>query len=95
MSDTRRQTDAAQQAGEADMPLSRSAIGQDVVLTRIVGGRGLVRRLFEMGLRPGSRVIVLNRQPHGPVIVTLGRSRLVLGRGMVDRVFVRPSNCND
>jgi len=55
------------------------------------GGRGwgLERRLVDMGLTPGTRVIVVKSAPfHGPLEVLVRGSRLALGRGMASRVFV-------
>ncbi len=62
---------------------------QEVILIRVEGGRGLLHRLAEMGIRPGVRFKVLSRGRPGPFIVTHGNTRLVLGRGMVARIFVR------
>jgi len=53
------------------------------------GGRGLHRRLAEMGLGPGSRFVVETSGRPGPFIIRVKGSRLVLGHGMVTRVFVR------
>ncbi len=72
------------------MPLAMSLVGQSVSFVGLQGGgRGLSRRLAEMGLVPGERMEVLNRGP-GPFIVAVKGTRLLLGRGMADRVLVRP-----
>ena len=73
------------------MPLSEARIGQDVVLVAVAGGHGLRHRLAEMGLMPGARFRILNCGQPGPVLVLLGDTRLMLGRGMVHRISVRPA----
>ena len=71
------------------LPLSMAAVGQQVVLAEIRGGRRLRHRLAEMGLTPATRFRVVAKGNPGPIIIDLRDSRLVLGRGMVHRVFVR------
>jgi len=71
------------------VPLAKVGPGQEAILSRVDGGRGLLLRLTEMGIRPGVRFRVLNRGRPGPFIVLLGATRLVIGQGMVHRMFVR------
>lgn len=72
------------------MPLSLVAAGRTVRLVRLQGGGGFQHRLAEMGLVPGVRFTVIGRGSPGPCIVELKGGRLVLGRGMVNRIFVAP-----
>jgi len=73
------------------MPLMQAATGEEVKLAEIRGGGRLTHRLAEMGLTPGTRMrIVANNHP-GPFIVSVKESRLMLGRGMIDRIFVTPA----
>lgn len=62
-----------------------SATGK-VRVKGIVGGRGFVRRLADMGLAPGQVVEVLSRGP--PVIVKIRDTKIVIGRGIARRVVV-------
>jgi Fe2+ transport system protein FeoA len=72
------------------MPLALAGEGQIVTFLAITGGGGgLTHRLAEMGLTPGQSMEVINRGP-GPFIVSVKGTRLVLGRGMVQRMLVRP-----
>jgi len=77
------------QAAPAAIPLSDADIGQEVVLSRVDGGRGLLHRLAEMGIRPGARFRVLSKGRPGPFIITMRHTRLVLGQGLVHRMIVR------
>jgi Fe2+ transport system protein FeoA len=53
------------------------------------GGRGFQKRLMDMGLTPGTRVTVVKSAPlRGPVEVLVRGSRLALGRGMAERIFL-------
>jgi len=74
----------------AVMPLALASPGQEVVFVTVQGGRGIQHRLAEMGLIPGARFRVLSRFQPGPLIISLKDCRLVLGRGMVERILVRP-----
>ncbi|MEM4699534.1 MAG: FeoA family protein [Candidatus Nezhaarchaeales archaeon] len=72
--------------GEGGVVVSVAECGRGV-------GRGLaragLRRLAEMGLVPGARVVVDRSAPfHGPIVVLVKGSRLVLGRGVAERVLV-------
>ena len=52
-------------------------------------GWGFEKRLTDMGLTPGTRVIVVKSAPfHGPLEILVRGSRLALGRGMAERIFV-------
>jgi Fe2+ transport system protein FeoA len=52
-------------------------------------GWGFEKRLMDMGLTPGTRVTVVKSAPfHGPLEILVRGSRLALGRGMAERIFV-------
>jgi len=52
-------------------------------------GWGFERRLMDMGLTPGTRVTVVKSAPfNGPLEVLVRGSRLALGRGMAEKIFV-------
>jgi Fe2+ transport system protein FeoA len=52
-------------------------------------GRIFEKRLRDMGLIPGTRVSVVKSTPfHGPMDISVRGSRLALGRGMAERIFV-------
>jgi Fe2+ transport system protein FeoA len=73
------------------MPLTACRAGQRVSFAGLRhGGAGLSHRLAEMGLVPGVEMEVVNPGP-GPFIVCVRGSRLLLGRGMVNKILVRPA----
>ena len=59
-------------------------------------GKGKIfeKRLMDMGLTPGTRVSVVKSAPfHGPMEIRVRSSRLALGRGMAERIFVVKDKC--
>ena len=70
------------------MPLAMVSPGEVVTVVNIRAGRGLTRRLADMGLTPGTTLRVINSQTPGPIIVEVRGSRLVLGYGIVQKVMV-------
>ncbi|MFW3145780.1 MAG: FeoA family protein [Thermoplasmatota archaeon] len=68
-------------------PLSRTSDGEKVVIREVRGGRGLNRRLSELGIGVGAQMTVLNNSG-GPVIVAYGGSRMALGRGVASKILV-------
>ena len=74
-----------------DIPLRAALVGQNLVFAGLQdGGLRLAHRLAEIGLTPGAPLEVINRSP-GPFIVAVRGARLVLGRGMVQKILVRPT----
>jgi ferrous iron transport protein A len=52
-------------------------------------GWGFQRRLEDMGLTPGTTIMVVKSAPfHGPIEISVRGSRLAIGRGMADRILV-------
>ncbi|RLE60539.1 MAG: ferrous iron transport protein A [Thermoprotei archaeon] len=70
------------------MPLSMLSEGESGIVVDIEGGRGLIRRLLELGFTPGTRVKVLKVSPPGPLLVEVRESRIALGRGVAMKVLV-------
>ena len=70
-------------------PLSQVEPGTHVRLHRIDGGRGLQARLAAMGLVPGVPLQVIRNGASGPCLVAVRDSRVMIGQGMAQRVFVR------
>ncbi|MGQ9500237.1 MAG: FeoA family protein [Dissulfurimicrobium sp.] len=71
------------------MPLAMVENGRRVRLVSVEGGYNFKRRLSVLGLVPGVEVEMIRNPLRGPVIIGLKESRLVLGRGMAQKVIVR------
>ena len=77
-------------ARPARFPLDQVAGGEKVRVVSVDGGHVMNQRLTSMGLRVGSVVRRQNTHRFGPVIVSLGTTRLAVGRGMARKVVVEP-----
>jgi Fe2+ transport system protein FeoA len=80
-----------------EVPLTALKDGETAILTSIKvshgrgrgRGWGFEKRLMDMGLTPGTRVTVVKSALfHGPLEILVRGSRLALGRGMAERIFV-------
>jgi len=70
------------------IPLSGVDVGSCVRLRSVNAGHGLRARLAAMGLTPGAELQVVRNTPGGPFIIAVRDSRLMLGRGMAERIEV-------
>ena len=75
----------------AGLALPACAAGTAGQLSGVRAGRELRARLAALGLLPGTPLTVVRAGGRGPVVVAVkGGGRIVLGRGMADRVYVLP-----
>jgi ferrous iron transport protein A len=70
-------------------PLSRIPVGAHARIVQIVGGHKLALRLLGLGLRVGSEVQVLHHRGGG-LVVSHGETRVALGGGIVEKLWVEP-----
>jgi len=64
--------------------------GEEGIVKFLRGGRGLVRRLADMGLTRDTKITVNKSAPfRGPVEIRVRGTRLALGRGVATRIFVQ------
>jgi Fe2+ transport system protein FeoA len=74
------------------IPLSTIKSGQTVKLAGVEAGRSLNSQLAAMGLLPNVEITVVSNGHPGPFVVSVKGSRIMLGRGMADKITV--SSCN-
>jgi len=74
------------------IPLSTIQSGETVKLVCVKAGRGLNSRLAAMGLLPHVEITVINNSHPGPFVISVKGSRMMLGRGMADKIMV--DNCD-
>ena len=79
-----------EQRDEAGLrPLSSVQSGESVRIARIRAEcRGLANRLASMGLMVNVENTVVNNGHPGPFVVSVRESKVVLGRGMADKIMV-------
>jgi Fe2+ transport system protein FeoA len=69
------------------LPLSMLAQGERARLLKVDAGEGLSNRLNAMGLTPGAELTIIQASG-GPILLSVRDSRLALGRGMAQKIFV-------
>lgn len=70
------------------IPLNSIGVGKYAEVSNVMGGELMCKKLMEMGVNKGN-VIEVVRNDAGPLIIKVGEMRLVLGRGMAQKVMVR------
>ena len=65
--------------------------GGTVRLARIEAGRGLKSRLASMGLITGVEITVVSNSHRGPFVISVKDSKMMLGRGMANKIMVSES----
>ena len=69
------------------MPLNFIGIGKLAKINSVQGGENMCKKIMEMGMSTGA-IIKIMKNDSGPLIVKVGETRLVLGRGMAQKVMV-------
>jgi Fe2+ transport system protein FeoA len=69
-------------------PLSMVRAGETVKITTVHAGRGLKSRLASMGLLPNVEITVVRNGHPGPFVISVKDSKMMLGRGIADKVMV-------
>lgn len=71
------------------LALSDAPVGERLVITRLDGGPMARARLMAMGLRMGDEVDVITNSGQGQLVVGVDYKRIVLGRGLAQKVLVQ------
>ena len=69
------------------MRLAEAREGTVVSVKRILGGGECAKRLLELGLFPGA-VVEIFMNDGGPVVVRIGESRQIVGRGAAEKIEI-------
>ena len=69
-------------------PLSILREGERAVVVRIDGGEGVRKKLADMGILPGKVIGVTHGRGHGPRVVIVDQTKVMLGRGMLFKILV-------
>ncbi|MBF0407860.1 MAG: ferrous iron transport protein A [Candidatus Riflebacteria bacterium] len=70
------------------MPLTVVEAGKKVRIISVMGNHGIQGRLAAMGMIPGTEIEVLRKTNHGPLIIDVKGSRLMLGHSTALSVMV-------
>jgi len=71
------------------IPLSMLREGEQGIIVGFNCGRGLMKRLSELGFTVNSKVKILNANHSGPVIVSVKDSKIAVGRGVASKILVQ------
>lgn len=71
-----------------EMMLTKAPPGSNVAISTVRAGRGLRRRLADMGLVPGTMVRIINNERPGRVVLDVKGSRLAIGYGVASKMVV-------
>ena len=69
------------------MPLTMAPVGKECCVVGITAGRGLARRLMDMGFNENVPVRIV-RSDRGAVIVDVNGCKFGIGRGMAMKIMV-------
>jgi ferrous iron transport protein A len=71
------------------LSLGQMQAGQTGTIIQILGGRGLVRRLEALGIRPGEKVTkITSTLFRGPVTIRTNQTQVAIGFGMANKILV-------
>ncbi|MBU4345009.1 MAG: transcriptional repressor, partial [Proteobacteria bacterium] len=73
------------------IPLAMAKQGEQLVVKDFTGGTGARMRLLLMGLKPGDTIDVVTNIGRGQVVIAIDCKRYVLGRGLSQKILVRPA----
>jgi Fur family ferric uptake transcriptional regulator len=71
------------------IPLMAAKQGEQLVVKQFTGGAQSKMRLLSMGLRIGDRIDVITNLNKGQLVIALDFKRLVLGRGLAEKIMVQ------
>lgn len=74
-------------------PMAMASVGERLLIVKLKGSEGTVRRLIGMGLVPGCQVQIISTT-NGSVIVGIGDNRVGLGAGMAQKIMCTVCSIN-
>ena len=74
--------------GARAFPLVLASEGEKVRILAYTNGRGIERKLADLGLPVGSELTIMTRQEGGRMVIARDSVRIALGIGMAHRIMV-------
>ncbi|MBU1196283.1 MAG: FeoA domain-containing protein [Proteobacteria bacterium] len=72
------------------VPLHKARPGEKLIVKDFSAGQNMQSRVSSMGLRIGDTIEVVSSGFGGQVVIAAGENRLVLGKGMAEKISVQP-----
>ncbi|MEA1048729.1 FeoA family protein [Lamprobacter modestohalophilus] len=76
------------------LTLTQLPVGSSAVITQILGGQELHRKLRGFGIRLGTPVRIAHRRGSG-LVVSVGNTRVALGGGIVEKLLITPIHTDE
>ncbi len=70
--------------------LDKAKQGESLIIRQIDAGRNLQMRVTSMGIRSGDIIEIVSTQAGGQVVIASGTNRLIIGKGMAQKIIVEP-----
>ncbi len=70
-------------------PILFAKEGEKFMISELKGGKLFRDKCISMGIIPGVIAEISNNSPGGPCLLKIGDSRIILGGGMMHRIFVK------
>lgn len=72
-----------------EIPLTNLGIGEEAIITKLVGGFSFQKKMQCLGIRIGKKVKIISSLPfRGPITIQVNNTKVALGRGMANKIFV-------
>jgi len=68
--------------------LNEAPDGATGIVIDVLGGRGRIKKLLELGIVPGVRITIMKNPPYGPIIVKARGYNLAIGRGLAESIYI-------
>lgn len=70
------------------IPLTETSSDSKVRVIQIPTGRQQMNRLFQLGLVRDEEIEIVKNNGHGPLLILVKDTKIILGRGIASRVMV-------
>jgi Fur family ferric uptake transcriptional regulator len=72
------------------VPLHKAKTGEKLIVNSVISGKNMQVRLSSMGLKTGDMIEVVSSGFGGQVVIAAGDNRMVVGKGMAEKIMVQP-----
>lgn len=71
------------------VPLHKARKGEKLIVKEVDAGQSMILRISSLGLKTGDVIEVVSIGFGGQVVIAIGENRLVLGKGMAEKIMVQ------
>lgn len=73
---------------EKSIPLSLAKTEIPLIISELRGGNVFKEKCISMGIIPGKEIVISHKSRNGPCLMKIGDSRIIIGGGMMNKIFV-------